>query len=160
MDDKAERNRLIKLIHVAKRDLALDEDTYRNVLNNLAGKSSSAELTVPQLQQVLEFFRQKGWKPQYRRADQPEKPRLKLSPPTRQKLVKTQIDKIRAMWIDLHRRGIVRSGSELSLDQFVKRVTKVEKTAWLNQKQAGQVILALRKMEGQYADKADKNEQV
>ena len=39
------RNPLQVQIHIARRDLALDGDTYRAVLARITGRESSAELT-------------------------------------------------------------------------------------------------------------------
>ncbi|EEM6850015.1 DUF1018 domain-containing protein, partial [Salmonella enterica subsp. enterica serovar Montevideo] len=47
------RASLIKLIHVARRDLQLDDDTYRAFLVQYTGKTSCRELTVAQLERVL-----------------------------------------------------------------------------------------------------------
>ena len=35
---RADRQGLIRLIHMAKRDLQLDDDTYRAILQRVAGK--------------------------------------------------------------------------------------------------------------------------
>ncbi|HCX7622286.1 TPA: DUF1018 domain-containing protein, partial [Escherichia coli] len=42
------RTSLIKLIHVARRELQLDDDTYRAFLMQKTGKTSCRELTVTQ----------------------------------------------------------------------------------------------------------------
>lgn len=46
------RNKLIQRIHVLKRDLALDDDMYRTVLQSIAGKSSCTELDEEELNLV------------------------------------------------------------------------------------------------------------
>ena len=55
------RLRLIKLIHVARRELRMDADTYRLMLagmKGLGGATSTAELSVPNLLSVLEQLKQ------------------------------------------------------------------------------------------------------
>ena len=49
MRQPADRQRLIRLIHVAKRDLSMDDDTYRAILLRIGKKASSADLTIPEL---------------------------------------------------------------------------------------------------------------
>jgi phage gp16-like protein len=54
------RQRLIRLIHVAKRDLSMDDDTYRAILQRIGKKASSADLTIPELEKVLEHLKRSG----------------------------------------------------------------------------------------------------
>ncbi|HHI2407801.1 TPA: phage protein GemA/Gp16 family protein, partial [Escherichia coli] len=53
------RTSLIKLIHVARRDLQLDDDTYRAFLVQCTGKTSCRELSVAQLEQVLDAMKER-----------------------------------------------------------------------------------------------------
>jgi hypothetical protein len=46
------RNELIRRIHVLKRDLGLDDDTYRLVLHNISGETSCTKLQVEELNLV------------------------------------------------------------------------------------------------------------
>jgi phage gp16-like protein len=48
---KDERSRLLSRIHIAKKALGLDEDTYRAMLGSM-GVQSSADLALPQLRQI------------------------------------------------------------------------------------------------------------
>lgn len=58
----AHRSALIRLIHVARRDLAMPEDTYRALLESVAGKRSAADLDVVQLERVLERMKASGFR--------------------------------------------------------------------------------------------------
>ncbi|HFL4510524.1 TPA: phage protein GemA/Gp16 family protein [Escherichia coli] len=58
------RTSLIKLIHVARRDLQLDDDTYRVFLVQCTGKTSCRELSVAQLERVLDAMKARGFKKQ------------------------------------------------------------------------------------------------
>lgn len=53
---------LIKLIHIAKRDLRLDDETYRQLLTTTTGKTSTRDMTVPQLDNVLKAMKNEGLK--------------------------------------------------------------------------------------------------
>lgn len=126
-------------IHIAKKGLALDDATYRQVILNVsAGRtSSSAKLTAEERGKALHHFRAHGWKPK-------PQPGQKNSPASRHKARKTPVDKIRAMWIQMHRDGIVKNGSEPALCAFVEHLTGVENVEWLRGRDAAQVIEALK----------------
>ena len=50
-------------IHIAKKELKLDDDTYRGVLWDRYGKESAADLSERQAVDLIDHFRQKGWRP-------------------------------------------------------------------------------------------------
>lgn len=133
-----QRLRLIKLIHVAARDLNMHDDAYLTLLRREGGKDSSADMDLAALDRVLLRMRELGWSP--------KPPKRKYSPPSRQKPIgqKTQADKIRAMWISLHRAGVVKNPSETSLGKFCKRLTGKHTPDWLNHDDAVIVIQALK----------------
>ncbi|MFH4317263.1 phage protein GemA/Gp16 family protein, partial [Acinetobacter baumannii] len=45
---------LIKLIHVGKTKLGLDDELYRDILTSTTGKTSSKDLNLAQLETVLD----------------------------------------------------------------------------------------------------------
>lgn len=57
-----DRNSLVKLIHVAKRDRRLDDDTYRQLLDNYTGLSSTKDMSVKQLEDVMEALYKLGFR--------------------------------------------------------------------------------------------------
>jgi hypothetical protein len=57
------RKGLIASIHIARKDLGLDDETYRELLFNVTGEVSSAKCGVKQLCAMLGELRKKGWKP-------------------------------------------------------------------------------------------------
>lgn len=50
------------LIHIAKRDLHLDEESYRQILKGVAGVESSAHLTKEGFEKVMIRFKEMGLK--------------------------------------------------------------------------------------------------
>ena len=139
-----ERTRLIKLIHVARRELRMDDDTYRLMLANmkgLGGATSSADLSVPKLLQVLEQLKQRGFK---------VRPNKKAKRPIADD---DQSKKIRALWLTLHEMGEVRDPSEAALVKFVRGMTKVAALQWLSVAQASQVIENLKQWQQRVAAK-------
>ena len=122
--------RLIKLIHVARRELKLDEDVYRAMLRAETGADSSAALTVFQLERVLDRMKRAGFKVRTKGGRTPDR-----SPQSR---------KIRALWLDLHARGVVRDPSEKALSAWVKREAGVDDLAWTDSAQAARLIERLK----------------
>ncbi len=56
------RNRELAQIHCAKRDLALDEETYRAMLWTIARVKSAADLDFTGRRQVIEHLRARGFR--------------------------------------------------------------------------------------------------
>ncbi|MGF6156990.1 phage gp16-like protein [Ensifer sp. KUDG1] len=50
-------------IHVAKKKLGLDDDSYRAKLTHITGKSSTKDMTEQERQRVLAVFRNEGFQP-------------------------------------------------------------------------------------------------
>jgi len=50
------------LIHIAKDDLHLDEESYRQILKGVAGVESSTRLTIEGFEKVTKRFKEMGFK--------------------------------------------------------------------------------------------------
>jgi len=111
----------IAAMHVAKKQLGLDDDTYRAKLARITGKSSAKDMTEAERQNVLTVFRNEGFTPApaARRAD------------GRQKLTGKFAKKLQALWIAAWNLGIVRDRDDKALVAFVKRQTGVDHTRFL-----------------------------
>ncbi|EDF1295621.1 DUF1018 domain-containing protein [Salmonella enterica subsp. enterica serovar Enteritidis] len=105
------RTSLIKLIHVARRELQLDDDTYRAFLVQYTGKTSCRELTVAQLEQVLDAMKERGFKKQ------------KKHPRRRFKGHVTPREKIYKIWQQMFLDGFISDISDVALDKYVERLT-------------------------------------
>lgn len=138
----AERLRLIRLLHVAKRDLLLQDDVYRQVLLTASSgrASSSSDMTLPELELALSRFKRDGFKVRTKGNSRPDKP----TPPRRQ-ADDPEARKIRALWLMLHNLGAVKNPSEAALAAYVKRLTKVDDLHWVNGLQAETLIETLKK---------------
>jgi len=55
------RSRSIKLIHIGRSKLQLDEDTYRQMLVNLTGADSCSKLSQADLDKVLKHLQDRGF---------------------------------------------------------------------------------------------------
>lgn len=111
----------IAAIHVAKKQMGLDDDTYRAKLVRITGKQSAKDMTEGERQSVLTVFRNEGFAPASaaRRAD------------GRQKLTGKFAKKLQALWIAAWNLGIVRERDDAALVAFVKRQTGIEHTRFL-----------------------------
>jgi phage gp16-like protein len=131
----AKISQLKRLIHVGKRELQLDDETYRQLLSiTTRGKTSTTEMTLGELERVITAMQQRGF-------------RIKGARSASRPLADdAQSRKIRALWLELHARGYVQNASEAALAAFAKRMTRVEALQWLSAAQASNVIEALKAM--------------
>lgn len=139
------KQRLIRLLHVAKTQLMMADSDYRALLANLScGKTSSTKLTLSELELAVQAMKARGFVITTK-AQAAGKEDLKVRPA--HKALDAQIKKIRALWLALHDLGEVRSPSELSLAKFVKRMTGVDYHGWLDSDNASKVIEHLKEWE-------------
>lgn len=87
------RQRDLQKIHIAKKQLGLEEDDYRAILERITGKTSAAELTGGQRLAVLTEFRRLGWRdaPPRARADQRRDPVHHAAPANHRMMVKIAV---------------------------------------------------------------------
>ncbi len=106
------RSNTIKLIHVARRTLGLDDETYRAMLATVVpGKNSCRDMSLQELKKVVTALEDKGF------TVKPAKKPRRMSAPSEVSL------KIRMIWRVMFNDGFVRDGSDSGLDRFVKRHT-------------------------------------
>lgn len=141
----AKRTQLIRLIHVARRELKLSDDAYRTALSEAAnGKESSSEMAIKELEAVLTLFKAAGFKVKLNN-------KRKLSPKSGARVRTAEISVIRAVWTTMYKHGFLRDGSETSLNSYVKRMTVklnngigVDEVQWLDGYLAYKVLEALK----------------
>lgn len=118
-----ERNRLIRLIHVGRRELRMADETYRDIVARHAhGKTSSADCTVPELERIVTHLKQAGFKVR--------KPASKRPAETRPLVTEPEARKLRALWLLMHRIGAVRDPSERALAAYARRTVGVDDLRW------------------------------
>lgn len=119
----ARRNDLAK-IHIAKKDLALDDDIYRTIVRTIgkAESGSSADLAPPGRARVLQHLKSMGWKP--RRA-KPENGSAKRATTTGEILASdNRVRMIRSIWIQMADAGVIANREESSLRAWVRSTTR------------------------------------
>lgn len=96
-----ERRRRLAAVHCARRDLGLDDESYRALLTGAAGVESAGQLrTERQWEAVWKTFDRAGWR------------RMQLS---------GQWAALYRVWSDLHRAGAVRWGSLRALKGWLQK---------------------------------------
>lgn len=113
----SDRTTLIKRLHIAKRDLGLDDDLYRDKLEQLTGMRSARDMTDDQLRRAVAGFRGQG-----AAAEPKSAARLGNFPQARM---------IQALWVSLYNLGAVRDGRDSALLAFVRRQTGSDALVWV-----------------------------
>lgn len=125
------RKKLIRLIHVGKAELGMDDEAYRAFLGGACGRDSAAKMTVRQLEQALKAMRGNGFK----------RPPGRVRPEEKGGATLKQLEYIKGMWA-----ACARNKSDAALAAFVKRIAGVDALRFLDARLASKVILALRDM--------------
>ena len=139
------RQRLIRLIHVGKRELGLDDEIYRALLMGSVQKDSTSAMSVPELERVLERMKRSGFKVRVKSARPPAQSR-----PGRPLAQYPEARKVRALWLFLHQLGAVKNPSEEALAAYVKRIAKVDALQWTNGDQTEALIETWKKWAMRY----------
>lgn len=124
------RSKDLARIHLAKKELGLDDDSYRDLLVSLTGKSSSAELDARQRWTVLKELGRLGAKSGGEQKHYPGRPARQK--PSKESL----ISKIEAHLADAQRPWAYANG-------MAKRMFKVDQVQWCDEDQLRRIVAAL-----------------
>jgi hypothetical protein len=127
------RKRMLAAIHAAKRDLGLDDDIYRDLLERLTGARSAAGLGPAALAAVLDHLAALGWRGRGATSraapDGAARPRNPGHAGDQARLAAhraagagPQEALILALWDELEAAGAFASGRAARLDTFMKRL--------------------------------------
>lgn len=64
----ADKRPLLAKIHIAKAQLNLDDDQYRDIVRRVTGKDSAAQCRYSQLVDLINEFKSLGWKTEKKKA--------------------------------------------------------------------------------------------
>lgn len=135
------RRRLLAMVHIAPKQLRMDDDDYRTVLMRVTGRTSAGDCNAAQLDQLIAEFRRLGFK-----ADAP-RPGTRTRPPRADHALAR---KARVMWISLAHLCAVREAPEdairadKGLEAFAQRQLGCARFQWANQNQADKLVEALK----------------
>lgn len=131
------RARLIKLIHVAWRELeragTLDEPGYRDILRaaSKGRHDSSGAMSYTDLKVALDRLKACGFT-------------VRKAAGTRPMATFPEARKVRALWLFLHGLGLVKDPSEQALATYVRRIAKVDDLRWAHGDRTAEVIESLK----------------
>lgn len=126
---KDNRNAIMARIHIAKKELGMDDDTYRAMLHAATGHNSCKAMHISDLYKVMEHLKQLGYKPKTRKFGKrpnPAKPNKAL------------MGKVEALLAD---RGLHWNYAHA----MAKRMFKIDKVNWLDADQLWRLVAALEK---------------
>lgn len=124
------RNSELAKIHIAKKDLHLDRDTYEDILWAVCRAKSSADLDSKGRFKLIKHFEALGWKPK-------RKSRAKNNDP--------KTSKVWSLWYQLRDAGKVEKASAQALRTFVKNTTGRDDIRFCDDAQKTLLIESLKK---------------
>jgi phage gp16-like protein len=141
------------MIHIAKKQIGLDDATYRMIVERISAKfraqpvSSAGLMDQRERHALIEELKRLGFQPErVERAGGRKKERMAQSPQAR---------KIRACWLDLKALGVLDDPSEKALRHFAQNMTGVGALDWLSPEDANRVIEGLKAWHKREAGKRD-----
>jgi len=133
------RNGLIGKIHIAKAELKLDDESYRTILFSLTGKESCKDMTLSQLNHVMDALVKRGYVVKVKRS--PPAPLNKGGEGKGKKIENSPAQKkIWALWFQLVDAGVVERSAK-ALNAFIKRQTGIEKIEWVNTAESEKAVI-------------------
>lgn len=129
----AGRRGLLGKVHIAKKQMEMDDEAYRAILAGRFGVESSADLSVSDLEKLVLHFKKLGW-----REAAPAKRRASGSPA---RATEAQIAAIKSRWT-----RFARNPSWEACEAWLLNFAKVRRVEWLTREQASKAIHALDKM--------------
>ena len=128
----------ITVINIAKKQLEMDEKNYRDTLETTTKKRSLKQMSIPELVKVLSHMEKIGFKLQKSSTS-----KAKQSPKSSHKSedTKTDLDKLRQIWIEMNKQGFLKDGSDTALEKWARNLSPrynkgvaIEKLEWLTPK--------------------------
>lgn len=141
-----QRRSLLARIHIAKKELGLDDDIYRDCVELISGQRSASKLTIAQLTALVKHFQSKGWSAKSSTA---KNSKNKTGSRYRTTSKRPMVRKVYVLWKILYQAGKVTAKRP---DGYVRRMTKtterpdgVGNVEWLTDEDAYAVIEGLKK---------------
>lgn len=120
-------------IHIAKKELAMTDDSYQALLLRLTGKESAQTLSLLDLERLLAEFKRLGWQAKPRKKKQVTEdwrmPRIRL---------------IKRLWLWLHQHGQVHDPSDSALLSFCQQHMQAAQLLWADSAELNKCVEALK----------------
>ncbi len=130
------RRAMLAQVHIAPKQLGLDDDSYRAILMRETGRMSAAECTDAELETVIAAFKRQGF------TKSTDKPGAARKGPARADHPMAR--KARALWLSLGYLCAIDNPAEKALEGFAKRQLGCDRLQWANQSQSDRLIEALK----------------
>lgn len=124
MQPHDKRRRQLAQIHIAAKQLGLDDDTYRAMLREVAGVTSAADLSDTGRRKVLTHLQRLGWAPRRKGRSTPAPDKAAL------------VAKIRAQLAAAAR-------PDAYADGMAKRMFGIDRFEWCTPEQLRKIVAAL-----------------
>lgn len=128
------RRAALAKIHIAKKELAMTDDSYQALLQRLTGKESAQTLSLLDLERLLVEFKRLGWQP---------KPRKK-KPQAVEDWRMPRIRLIKRLWLWLHQHNQVRDVSDSALLSFCQQHMQAAQLNWAESHELNKCVEALK----------------
>lgn len=138
----AERRKDIQLIHIAKQQLGMDDETYRAMLWTVARVKSSTALDWAGRKKVLDHLKACGFKASSKNAGKPANVKEDLAP---------LMGKIGALLADMKLPWAYLTASRDGTPCMLKRIAGVDKLEWANAVQLQALVAALVRRQAKQA---------
>lgn len=125
------KKREIRLIKIAQRELGIDDETYRSMLWAIARVRSASDLDWTGRKKVLDHMKKSGFKVK--------------SAPANPNANDATYRKVRQLWSEMHRAGIIEHDTDQAVNAYVKRLTRVDDFRFLNSHQVATIIESLKR---------------
>lgn len=130
------RNLFYAKINIARQQIGIVEDDYRQGLLTATGQISLKDCSEAQLEAMLGWMQSKGFKPIPKKG----------GPGSSARAQHPMARKARALWISLYQLGVVHNPAEPALEAFAARQLGCERMVWARQSDAYKLIEALKAM--------------
>ena len=124
----------IAVLHVAKRDLGLDDEDYRAILARYGGCDSAADLDLLGFDHVMRYFTALGFRSTWTKRTFGNRPGM-ASP--------AQVELIRKLWQQYHDGE---DENDAHLNAWLTKYHKVSALRFVDSEKVGDVITALKAM--------------
>lgn len=127
------RNKDLAKIHIAKKQLGLDDDSYRAMLQMVAGVDSAAHLSMDGRRKVLAHLRKAGFRAKSPRRAYPDRPNFKRLAGTGNlaliKKIEAYLAEANRPWRYAHR--------------MAQKICKVDRVQWCKPEQLIKLVAAM-----------------
>nr|WP_306660283.1 regulatory protein GemA [Rheinheimera maricola] len=102
------KKQLIQLLHIARANLNMDEHLYRQNLQAWCGKTSSKDMSVPELEKAMAGMKRLGFTPVPKAKDKSAKKPLQQD----------QLKKLGQVWTQMAAQGLINNAGYTALEQW------------------------------------------